>query len=264
MRRLLAVVFVCSLVLPGAALAPRPAAAQGASCTDYDAWVWAQTVYETNTTRYAALDPDHDGIACPELPVSGFAPVLWAPRIPAGVEAAQIVDVINGDDILISIDGVRDDVHMYHMNAPETDTNRQTPECGGAGATTYLRHILESVPNQTVYLEYDQTRRDDRGRRLAYVWFAIGDHVYLVNEAMVRTGWAKSHRFGPDNKYGKELDAAQSFASAHSLGIYLACGGFGRPVGSQPSPAQVSRAKRAQPNQGQFAGHDAVATPSAP
>lgn len=264
MRRLLAVLFVCSLVVPGVAFAPRTEAARAASCADYDAWIWAQTVYETDTNRYAALDPDRDGLACPALPISGFAPVLWTARIPADAEAAQVVAVINGDDMLISIGGVRDDVHMYHMNAPETDTNRRTPECGGAEATAYLRSILRTVPNQTVYLEYDQTRRDGHGRRLAYVWFSIGDHVYLINEAMVRAGWAESHLYKPDNRYGKELDAAQRFAAEHVLGIHLVCGGFSRPVGSQPSAAQVRQAMKVQPNQGQFAGYGAVATPSAP
>lgn len=263
-RRVLAVLFVCSLAVPGAVLAPRQAAAQRASCADYDAWIWAQTVYETDTARYAALAPDHDGLACPALPVSGVAPVLWTTRIPADAEAAKVLDVINGDDLTISIAGGQDDVHMYHTNAPETDTNRQTPECGGAEATAYLRHILQSVPNQTVYLEYDQTRRDDHGRRLAYVWFAIGDRVYLVNEAMIRAGYAESHLYKPDNKYGKELDAAQRFAIAHVLGIHLICGGFNRPVGSQPSLAQVRQAMRVQPDQGQFAAYDAAATPSAP
>lgn len=121
---------------------------------------------------------------------------------------------------------------MYHMSAPETHSPSKGVECGGEDATRYLQFIFQQVPNQTVYLEYDQTKRDKYDRRLVYVWFAIGSDVYMVNEAMIRSGWAESTLYKPDNKYGKQLDAAEQFSFNHVLGARLQCGKFGRPPGS--------------------------------
>jgi hypothetical protein len=38
------------------------------ACANYDSQVWAQSVYDTEPTWYAALDPDSNGLACEELP----------------------------------------------------------------------------------------------------------------------------------------------------------------------------------------------------
>ena len=78
MRRLPALGLVL-LVLLGVSCF-TPASAQTPACADYDAQVWAQSVYESDEDRYATLDTDSDGVACPELPneFTGFAPTLWA------------------------------------------------------------------------------------------------------------------------------------------------------------------------------------------
>ena len=45
-----------------------PVAGQALDCDGYDSQIWAQSVYETDPTQYAALDPDGNGLACEELP----------------------------------------------------------------------------------------------------------------------------------------------------------------------------------------------------
>jgi hypothetical protein len=50
------------------------------ACANYDNQVWAQSVYETDPTRYAVLDPDSNGLACEDLPL-GVAPTLWTNEI---------------------------------------------------------------------------------------------------------------------------------------------------------------------------------------
>lgn len=253
LRRAVVVLIALSLLAMPVLGVPRTAHAQGVTCANYDAWIWAQTVFESDKARYAALDPDGDGLACPELSIQGFAPVLWTSTVPADAEAARITSITDGDTFHVSINGQPDTIRMYHMNTPETHDPRRGVQCGGEQATAYLQYIFSLIPNQTVSLEYDVTKRDKYDRRLAYVWFKIGGDVYMVNEAMVRTGWAESTLYKPDNKYGAQLDAAEQFSVEHVLGVRLACGKFGQPVGSQPSAEQVRQAMSRQPNQGQFA-----------
>lgn len=251
--RLAVLAFLLALFIPS-----LPVTAQTApnTCSAFDAWVWAQTVYESDPDTYASgLDPDGNELACEQLPISGFAPVLWTDAIPASAEAAQLVSVTDGDTIDVTVNGAPDTVRLYHIDAPETSFEQH---CGGDSATAFLRFVLQWAPNGTIYLEYDVTERDRFDRRLAYVWYELGGDVYLVNEAMVRNGFAESETFKPDVKYRDQLNAAEKFSVEHVLGVRLECGRFGQPLGTQPDDQQVRRAISNQPNQGQFAAFGLV------
>lgn len=225
-RSLAAMLFVTVLVL-----SPTPSsfAAENTAtvCTDFDSWQWAQTVYETDPDAHAALDPDVDGIACPDLPKDEFAPVLWTDSIPAGTQPARINRVIDGDTFDVIIDGTPDTIRMYHMNTPEFGGEHGVLECGAEEPTNYLSFILDQVPDQTVFLEYDETERDQYDRRLAYVWFELDGEIYMVNEAMVRNGWAESETYEPDVMYRSQLNDAERFSVRHQLGVRDLCDTFG-------------------------------------
>lgn len=242
---------IASIVVLVLAMLPAATAAQSVTCGSFDSWVWAQTVYESDPGSYGdALDPDGNDLACENLPIYAFAPVLWTDSIPANAEAAQVTSITDGDTFDVTVNGVPDTIRMYHMNAPETTFQQ---ECGGDSATAFLRFVLQFAPNNTVYLEYDVTERDDFDRRLAYVWYELAGDVYMVNEAMVRNGYAESRTYRPDEKYRDELNEAEQFSVDHVLGVRLECGKFGEPLGSTPSAQQVRQAQQRQPNQGQFA-----------
>lgn len=232
----------------------QPAQAQSVTCADFDAWVWAQTVYESDPEAHAALDPDGNGIACEDLTVNGFAPVLWTDSIPESAVPAQVSSITDGDTFKILINGEEDTVRMYHIDTPETTNFGGGMQCGGNEATDFLTYVLSFAPDGIVYLEYDQTERDRFDRRLAYVWYQVGDDVYLVNEVMVRNGWAESDTFKPDDKYKEQLDTAEQFSIQKVLGVRLQCGRFGQEVGAAPSGQQLREAQQRQPNQGQFEG----------
>lgn len=60
------------------------------------------------------------------------------------------------------------------------------------------------------------SRRDRFGRELAYVW----NGTILVNEAMVRDGWAVIHTVPPNVKYAERLAQAQKEARARRTGLW--------------------------------------------
>ena len=39
------------------------------SCASYDSQIWAQSLFQSDLSRYAALDPDSNSLACQELPL---------------------------------------------------------------------------------------------------------------------------------------------------------------------------------------------------
>jgi len=75
---------------------PMAATAQAASCADFDAWEWAQSVFESDPQTYDSLDPDGDGEACPDLPRGAFAPAFWTDC--ALMQAAGIPVLMFGAD----------------------------------------------------------------------------------------------------------------------------------------------------------------------
>jgi micrococcal nuclease len=259
LRQIVLLVLIFVLVLPWssgvtAAQDRTPVVDAEWSCASFDAWIWAQTAYDTAPDNLAHLDPDGDGIACPELTVYGFAPVMWTEGIPEGAEAAQVVGITDGDIFTVDVGGVQDTVRMYHIDTPETTNFGGDLQFGGNEASEFLRYVLGFAPEDTVYLEYDETQRDRFDRRLAYVWYQIGDDVFFVNEVMGRTSWAESETYEPDVEYKDVLDAAEQFSVQKVLGVRLPCGQFGQPAGEgAPSGQQLREAQR-QPNQGQFDG----------
>jgi micrococcal nuclease len=220
-------------------LQPSPTSAQAISCANFDSWVWAQSEYEqASPVQRTALDPDNNGIACDALkPIEGFAPALWTSQIPAAAYPVQLVSVTDGDTIDVVVNGVQENVRLYRADAPEYNP----PECGAQEATNALNELLGyNEAGATVYIEHDQTVRDQYGRLLAYLWLVIDGRPYLVNEALVRSGWAADKDYG-DRLYAAQMGEAAEFAKRNGVGAYRICGPFGPDTGVPtpvPQPTQ--------------------------
>ena len=223
--------------------------AQAVSCTDFDAFEWAQSVYEADPVRYAALDPDGDGIACPELG-PGAAPALWTTSVPAGAEPARLSRVVDGDtaDFVLS-DGTTDRVRFLLIDTPETVDPSRPVGCFGQEASDFTTWLLSlgETPGAAIYLERDVSERDQYDRLLRYVWLDLGGEVYLVNEALARSGYASLSTFPPDVKYVEQIQAAQAFAERHQRGLWGACPSFDAPLPVQPSDTQPARTSSQAP-----------------
>ncbi len=198
-----------------------PVAGQVPDCDGFDSQIWAQSVYEIDPAGYAALDPDGNGIACEELP-SGAAPALWTTQVPSGSQPVVLVEVTDGDTIRVEVDGREEPVRLILIDAPETRDPNNPPECFGQEATTYLSWLLSLGGD--LHLEMDVSDRDRFGRLLRYVWLDFGGgEVYLVNEALVRAGYAAFSTFPPDVKYVEEIREAGQFAREHGYGLWSGC-----------------------------------------
>lgn len=244
-----------------------PTSQQNRACTAYDAWVWAQSVFESDPKKYEALDPDNDGEVCPHLSRKGFAPAFWLTEIPKDVEEAEVVRLIDGDTLEVRIDGVSNRVRIYRADTPENTTEKH---CGGAEATAFGEYALSLNDDEdgTVYLERDKNEKDRHGRELAYVWFEVDDKPYMLNHVLINNGWAEDVDYG-DRKYDDELKDAAAFADRHDLGVWDLCGGFGLPPSAAGAP-RPANAAAALPPAGSTAAQaaaqqqadEAVASPS--
>jgi micrococcal nuclease len=200
-------------------LLPAHLPAQTAACAVFDSQVWAQSVFASDPARHAALDPDGDGLACEELP-AGAAPAFWTDAIPAAAEPASLVGVTDGDTFRIVVAGREEAVRLLLIDAPEKQGPYTRLECHGEESASFLAWLLS---RGDLYLERDVTDRDRHGRLLRYAWLDRDGEIYLVNEALVRSGHAPQVTYPPDVAYEDELRQAEVFARGHGYGLWSAC-----------------------------------------
>jgi micrococcal nuclease len=139
----------------------------------------------------------------------GFLPAGLAP--PAGPDGEyRVLRVIDGDTIVVE-GGER--VRYLGVDAPET---QGSPECYGREATERNRQLVEG---KRVRLEADRRDRDRYGRLLRWVWV----DGTLVNEQLIREGYATVYRDEPAAKYMPQLLAAEAEARSRGAGLWSAC-----------------------------------------
>jgi micrococcal nuclease len=143
---------------------------------------------------------------------------------PAGT--ARVVRPVDGDTIVVDIDGHEEPVRFIGIDTPESVKPDSPVECYGPEAK---KRTAELLPAGTrVRLERDVEARDRYDRLLAYV---IRDEDDLfVNRLLVEEGYAESIAFPPNTTRQGELDAAEAEARGDDRGLWATCGGTDVPL----------------------------------
>ncbi len=130
--------------------------------------------------------------------------------------------MVDGDTVNVRVNGTVEPVRLIGIDAPEARAPGRTAQCYGPEASAGAEALLQG---KTVRLEFDasQGRRDRYDRLLAYVW--VG-HT-LVNESLVRRGYAREFTFDEPYRYRQLFQAAEAEARAAGRGLWAAdtCGG---------------------------------------
>ncbi|MBT6444595.1 MAG: hypothetical protein HOK58_06360 [Acidimicrobiaceae bacterium] len=138
---------------------------------------------------------------------------------PAGL-AAVVDRVIDGDTILVSMNGHIETVRLLGIDTPEKAGGPRPAECFGAEASTRLAELLP--PGTSVLLSRDRETRDQYSRLLAFVHRA--DNDMFVNLAMVEDGFATPLFFAPNRSAESLFTAAGDAARRNWIGFWPACG----------------------------------------
>ncbi|MBP17143.1 MAG: thermonuclease [Acidimicrobiaceae bacterium] len=137
-----------------------------------------------------------------------------------------VVEVIDGDTVIVDLAGHRETVRLLGIDTPETVHPDRPVECFGAEASARLRLLL--TPGSGVIVTRDIEPRDRYGRLLAYLE-RLSDGLQ-VNMALVERGYAATLHIDPNDALLHELAAAESRARAAGLGLWTRCGGPHEPV----------------------------------
>lgn len=144
--------------------------------------------------------------------------------IPVPNRYYDVVRVIDGDTIVVDINGKKETVRALGMNSPETVDPKKPVECFGSEASLEAKKLLENKkvklqidPNQSLFDKYD--------RLLAYIW---SDDGIFFDEYMIANGFAFEYTYqGVAYKYQKDFKNRETSARSSELGLWAkeTCGG---------------------------------------
>lgn len=128
----------------------------------------------------------------------------------------SIVRVVDGDTIVIDMEGADVRVRLIGLDTSETVDPRKPVECFGIEASNKAKSILAG---QKVKIETDTTQgaRDKYGRLLAYVFLSDGT---LFNKMMIEEGYGHEYTYRLPYKYQKEFKAAETRARELKKGLW--------------------------------------------
>jgi len=128
----------------------------------------------------------------------------------------SVVRVIDGDTIVLNVDGVHETVRLIGINTPETKDPRRPVECFGAEASAYAQQLLAG---QQVILSSDDSQgtRDKYNRLLGYIHLRDGR---FFNLEMIRQGFAYEYTYRTPYEFQQEFKAAQKHAQENQLGLW--------------------------------------------
>ncbi|HEX5696176.1 MAG TPA: thermonuclease family protein, partial [Acidimicrobiia bacterium] len=148
-------------------------------------------------------------VAACQRPATTTEPPALEPR-----PSALVTRILDGDSVLIDLDGDESAVRLAGVNAAEEG------ECYHEQAADHLRGLLDGR-----IVGVEEVGTDQFDRTLAYLW--LDDR--LVNLGLVEQGFAIALTPGPDEEAGELLLAAEESAYSGMIGLWsaTACGASG-------------------------------------
>jgi len=143
-------------------------------------------------------------------------PVLFLPPSPATAgERAHVLEVIDGDTLLVRSDQDVRTIRLIGIDAPERGHPARSKEFGSDESAKYLSDLCEG---KEVLLEPDREDTDSYGRYLRYV-FLPGPERRLLNLDLIRQGHARVLRPFPFSRR-EEFERAEEEARENGRGIW--------------------------------------------
>ena len=121
--------------------------------------------------------------------------------------------VVDGDTIIIKMNGKRERVRLIGVDTPETKHPKKPVEYFGKEASAFTKRMVEG---KRVRLEYDQNRRDKYDRLLAYVYLLNGT---FLNAEIVKQGYGFAYTRFPF-KYLDEFRKYEKDARENKHGLW--------------------------------------------
>lgn len=127
-----------------------------------------------------------------------------------------VLAVVDGDTIIVDLDGKKETVRLIGIDAPEKDDPRTKVRCFGIQA---LNKAKELLIGKKVKLQGDPTQgnRDKYHRLLRYVFLENGENV---NQLMISEGYAFEYTYHLPYFYQEKFKEKQIEAQKNERGLW--------------------------------------------
>ena len=138
-----------------------------------------------------------------------------------------LVRVVDGDTIVVNVNGSEEKVRMIGVDTPESVHSDSTKNNEyGDMASTFTKEYMKNYT--TLYLQYDVSSKDQYGRTLAYVW--LEDDVdtsnqqdietYMYNAILLKEGYAINKEYPPNTAYADVFEQIRDNAELNNIGLW--------------------------------------------
>ena len=165
--------------------------------------------------------------ACAAIAPTATSAPTQPPASLQGFTPATVTDIVDGDTIVVDIDGVEQRVRYIGIDTPETVHPSRPVQEFGIEASNRNKEL---VSGKQVWLEKDVSETDQFGRLLRYVWL---DADTMVNALLVTEGLAQVSTFPPDVKNNEYFIQLQAQARESQAGMWVDA----EPLGDDCDPA---------------------------
>jgi micrococcal nuclease len=151
-------------------------------------------------------------------PQPTIEPVITIRPRPVGDEPSgetqrvRVVEVYDGDTIVVRIAGEEVEVRYIGIDAPERGTGNIFRRATRANSRL--------VDGKRVWLEKDVSETDQFDRLLRHVWIKVDGAWKLVSTDLVRRGLAEAVSYPPDTLFDHVFMAAQDAAQDDGIGLW--------------------------------------------
>jgi len=133
--------------------------------------------------------------------------------------SALVLDIVDGDTVVVSVQGHRATVRLIGIDTPETKKPATPIECYGPEATEFLHALIP--PGTILDVHRDIESRDHFGRLLAYL-FRRDDGLFVNREILIQ-GFARTLSIAPNTTYSRDFEQVASRARREGKGLWRAC-----------------------------------------
>jgi len=131
------------------------------------------------------------------------------------------VRVVDGDTIVVRIEGHDEDVRLIGVDTPEEKKPNTPVECYAREAAAHTSALLPA--GTVVQLERDHEPRDRYGRLLAYV--ARATDGLSIEADLLQGGYAGTLAIAPNTAHASTYASMVNVAQRAGVGLWGACGG---------------------------------------
>jgi len=142
-----------------------------------------------------------------------FTLLLLLNSLAPGQDFYLCTRVIDGDTILLDMNGEQERVRLIGVDTPETVHPTKPVKYFGKEASEFTKSMVEG---KRVRLEYDWQRRDKYGRLLAYVYLEDGT---FLNAEIIKQGYGFAYTRFPF-KYLEEFRQYEREARENGKGLW--------------------------------------------